>query len=45
MQIRGMGMGTKERWAQTCNAYVKENPLVALGIAAAVGFLVSRLIR
>src|SRR5215468_5678548 len=35
----------KERWMQSCGAYVKENPLMALGIAAAVGFLISRWMR
>jgi ElaB/YqjD/DUF883 family membrane-anchored ribosome-binding protein len=38
-------MAAKDRWAQVCGSYVKDNPLLALGIAAAVGFLVSRWMR
>ena len=38
-------MAAKDRWTQVCSSYVKDNPLTALGIAAAVGFLVSRWIR
>jgi ElaB/YqjD/DUF883 family membrane-anchored ribosome-binding protein len=38
-------MAAKDRWTQVCGTYVKDNPLTALGIAAAVGFLVSRWIR
>lgn len=38
-------MAAKERWTQTCSTYVKDNPFIALGIAAAAGFLLSRLVR
>jgi len=38
-------MAAKDRWTQVCGTYVKDNPLTALGIAAAVGFLISRWIR
>jgi ElaB/YqjD/DUF883 family membrane-anchored ribosome-binding protein len=38
-------MAAKDRWTQVCGTYVKDNPLIALGIAAAVGFLVSRWLR
>jgi len=38
-------MAAKDRWTQVCSSYVKDNPLTALGIAAAVGFLVSRWMR
>jgi ElaB/YqjD/DUF883 family membrane-anchored ribosome-binding protein len=38
-------LAAKDRWAQACSSYVKENPLTALGIAAAVGFLISRWVR
>jgi ElaB/YqjD/DUF883 family membrane-anchored ribosome-binding protein len=35
----------KDRWMQSCGAFVKDNPLTALGIAAAAGFLLSRWVR
>jgi ElaB/YqjD/DUF883 family membrane-anchored ribosome-binding protein len=38
-------MAAKDRWTEVCTTYVKDNPLTALGIAAAVGFLVSRWMR
>jgi len=38
-------LAAKDRWAQACSTYVKDNPLTALGIAAAVGFLISRWVR
>jgi len=38
-------LAAKDRWAQVCSSYVKDNPLTALGIAAAVGFLISRWMR
>ena len=38
-------LAAKDRWMQVCSSYVKDNPLMALGIAAAAGFLVSRWIR
>ena len=38
-------LAAKDRWAQACGSYVKENPLTALGIAAAIGFLISRWVR
>jgi ElaB/YqjD/DUF883 family membrane-anchored ribosome-binding protein len=38
-------MAAKDRWTQVCGTYVKDNPLTALGIAVAVGFVVSRWIR
>ena len=38
-------MAAKERWMATCQTYVKENPLVALGVAVAAGFLLSRWMR
>jgi ElaB/YqjD/DUF883 family membrane-anchored ribosome-binding protein len=38
-------MAAKDRWAETCTTYVKENPFVALGIAVAAGFLLSRWMR
>ena len=38
-------MAAKNRWAESCTAYVKENPFVALGIAVAAGFLLSRWMR
>lgn len=33
------------RASANCGAYVRENPLTSLGIAAAVGFVLSRLIN
>ena len=38
-------LAAKDRWTQVCSSYVKDNPLTALGIAAAVGFLISRWVR
>jgi ElaB/YqjD/DUF883 family membrane-anchored ribosome-binding protein len=38
-------MAAKDRWTHVCGSYVKDNPLTALGVAVAVGFLVSRWIR
>ena len=35
----------KERWMQTCSTYVKDNPFMALGIAVAAGFILSRWVR
>jgi len=32
------------RFMEDCNNYVRENPMAALGIAAATGFLLSRLL-
>ena len=38
-------LAAKERWMQACSTYVKDNPFMALGIAVAAGFLLSRLMR
>lgn len=38
-------LAAKDRWMETCTTYVKEKPFVALGIAAAAGFLLSRWMR
>jgi ElaB/YqjD/DUF883 family membrane-anchored ribosome-binding protein len=38
-------MAAKERWMESCSTYVRENPLTALGIAVAAGFLLSRIMR
>ena len=38
-------LAAKDRWAEACGSYVKENPLTALGIAVAVGFVISRWVR
>jgi ElaB/YqjD/DUF883 family membrane-anchored ribosome-binding protein len=35
----------KDHWLQACSVYVKENPFTSLGIAVAVGYLLSRLTR
>lgn len=36
---------TQVRAMEQCRGYVRDNPVVALGIAIAAGFLLSRLIR
>ena len=38
-------VAAKDRWMQSCGAFVKDNPLTALGIAVAAGFLLSRWVR
>ena len=38
-------LASKDQWLQACSSYVKENPLTSLGIAVALGYLVSRLTR
>jgi ElaB/YqjD/DUF883 family membrane-anchored ribosome-binding protein len=38
-------MQAKDRWAEKCSSYVKENPFMALGIAVAAGFVLSRWMR
>ena len=38
-------LAAKDRWAEACGSYVKENTLTALGIAVAVGFVISRWVR
>jgi ElaB/YqjD/DUF883 family membrane-anchored ribosome-binding protein len=38
-------MQAKDRWAEKATGYVKENPFIALGIAVAAGFLLSRWMR
>jgi ElaB/YqjD/DUF883 family membrane-anchored ribosome-binding protein len=38
-------LASKDQWLQACSGYVKENPLTSLGIAVAVGYLLSRLTR
>jgi ElaB/YqjD/DUF883 family membrane-anchored ribosome-binding protein len=35
---------TEQRWASECRDYVRNNPITSLGIAAAAGFLLSRLL-
>ena len=46
LNVKGQDLrAAKDHWTQVCGTYVKDNPLMALGIAAAVGFLVSRWIR
>lgn len=35
---------TQQRLMESCSAYVQENPLAAIGIAVAAGFLLSRVI-
>jgi ElaB/YqjD/DUF883 family membrane-anchored ribosome-binding protein len=36
-------MSAKDEWIDTTRGYVREHPLAALGIAVAVGYLLSRL--
>src|SRR5262245_34150729 len=38
-------LANKDQWLQACTGYVKENPLIALGIAVGVGYLLSRITR
>jgi len=38
-------LANKDQWLQACTGYVKENPLLALGIAVGVGYLLSRITR
>ena len=38
-------LASKDQWLQACSGYVKDNPLTSLGIAVAVGYLLSRLTR
>ena len=46
LSVKGEDLSAaKDRWAQACGSYVKENPLTALGIAVAVGFVISRWVR
>jgi ElaB/YqjD/DUF883 family membrane-anchored ribosome-binding protein len=34
----------EQRLVKNCRGYVRDNPIVSLGIAAGVGFLLSRLL-
>jgi ElaB/YqjD/DUF883 family membrane-anchored ribosome-binding protein len=46
MRVRGEQLKDAQvRATESCRGYVRENPLVSVGIAAAVGFVLSRLIR
>lgn len=46
LSIKGDDLvAARDHWTQACSSYVKENPLTALGIAAAVGFVLSRWVR
>ena len=38
-------LASKDQWLQACGSYVKENPFTSLGVAVALGFLLSRLTR
>jgi ElaB/YqjD/DUF883 family membrane-anchored ribosome-binding protein len=38
-------LANKDQWLQACTGYVKENPLLSLGIAVAVGYVLSRVTR
>jgi len=35
---------TEEQWVENCRTYVRDNPITSLGIAAAAGFLLSRVL-
>ena len=35
---------TEQQWVENCRAYVRDNPITSLGIAAAAGFLLSRVL-
>lgn len=35
---------TEQHLVETCRSYVRENPIASLGIAAAAGFFLSRLL-
>jgi ElaB/YqjD/DUF883 family membrane-anchored ribosome-binding protein len=42
-EINQQVMTAKDEWIDTTRGYVREHPLAALGIALAVGYLLSRL--
>jgi len=35
---------TEQQWVENCRVYVRDNPITSLGIAAAAGFLLSRVL-
>lgn len=46
MSVRGAQLKEAQtRMTESCRGYVRENPMVSVGIAAAVGFVLSRLFK